>query len=501
MECQYQRPDGQKCQFGFDEQPAHFNGKYYCIWHLPYDGKRKWSAWQREEFQRLLADRIDNAAKGKEALDLVGVVLNIPLSVRGLVFYRVDLRGARVVNELDCRQITVHEAIIAQGLVVKDKASFDNATLGSATFVGATFQGPVSFHELKSEGAIDFDDAVFHGYAVFTGATFSQRASFKNASFKVEASFYLANFLDSALFNRAIFEGATPFDEAKFSKRASFVGATFKTYVEFKDCVFLDHTDFRDASFSSHVGFARSIFAKAAIFSVIDSQTAKLPDSSWAGAVFKDAVSFENREFSTKGDFSGAEFNKAPNFHGCAFHEAMVFPIESAFRERGGDDAAKAYRTLRLAMEKLSARIEVGQFFALEQDALRNTPGRLRRNEWLMSWAYAKLSDYGRNALKPLIALIVALFLCAGIYACVVSPEVSLEAKVDHDLLWRSLVFSIQQVAQPFWVWRQPTETILVNTSGSTPLYVALIATIQSVFALVLISLSLLSIRWRFKRE
>jgi uncharacterized protein YjbI with pentapeptide repeats len=499
MECSFARRSGTKCQFRYDEHPEHWNGKYYCIWHVPIERKRQWNDTQRKEFEGLLADRIRDVASQQGVLDLVGIVSTVPVTLDGLIFSRVDLQHARIASTLSCRRTTVTESIECRKLEVIDNVAFDNATLAAASFVTANFLGPVSFHEVDIGGPSDFDGAVFQAHTEFTGSTFRDRASFQGSIFKAESSFYKAKFLAVALFEDATFEGAAPFDEVRFEKRASFERALFKSYVEFRESTFVGHAIFRAASFHTYVGFRSVSFETDALFGAPDPATRRLPSSSWDGARFLGAATFENREFSTQGNFSNAVFTRAPNFHGCEFHQAMVFPLESAFKERAGSEAAQAYRTLRLAMEKLSARIEVGQFFALEQESLRNTPGRLRRNEWVMSWLYGKLSDYGRNALKPILVLTIAILAFSGVYALIASPVLTFSAGFDLALVWRSIAFSVQQTVQPFWVWREPDRTVLLDSS--TPLYVAPIATAQSIASLVLVSLTLLAIRWRFKRE
>ncbi len=498
MKCRFRHPSASGCQFVGESQFVNFNGNLYCEWHAPIDVKRNWDKKQLGSFATKLAARVDTAAKQLGILDLVGLVCTTPVSIENRSFSTIDLRNAQI-DTLSCKGITVSLSLECQSLQVKKEANFDKAKLASASFSRAEFQGDLSFHEVHIEAATDFDGATFQSHSNFSGAVFGGRANFKNSAFKAESSFLLANFHDAALFDRANFLDPVVFHEARFSKRASFDHATFASHADFKECVFKDHAVFRGAAFKSYLGFSSALFMRDAVFSSLEPNDRRLPYSTWEGAKFSASASFENREFTTQGDFLNTEFAKAPNFHGCEFHQAMVFPAESAFLEREGAAAAQAYRTLRLAMEKLSARIEVGQFFALEQEALRNTPGRLRRHEWLMSWLYGALSNYGRNAQRPIVILLSMLLLFSVIYAISVSPILSVSAKLDLEILRRSLVFSIQQAVQPFWVWREPGKTIL--SENSSPLFVAAIATIQSIASVILVSLALLAIRWRFKRE
>jgi uncharacterized protein YjbI with pentapeptide repeats len=496
MNCEFQLANGRTCQFRSEDHYQAWNGKIYCIWHLPHERKQNWSETERNEFAELLADRIRASAKEGGVLDLVGVVSTIPVSLEGLTFSRVDLQHAKVLSDFNCQKLTVTESIDCRNLQVNSQASFDNATFAAAVFSDAAFQGPVSFHEVNIEGAAEFDGAVFQAHAVFSGTTFGGRASFQHSTFKAETSFLLARFFDRALFGRVTFESGVVFDDARFDGFASFEPALFRGHAEFRSVIFRDHAVFRATTFESYVAFRNATFEKDAMFSVLVPATSRLPFSTWEGAKFRATASFENREFSTQGNFENVEFARAPIFHGCAFHEAMVFPQESAFKERSGAAAAQAYRTLRLAMEKLSAKIEAGQFYALEHEARRNTPGQMSATERSLSYLYDKVSNYGRNGARP-IAWLFALAAFFGVaYAAITTPVYFGEP--DWPRIGRALSFSLEQVVQPVGIWRDTKSDLF---GEAIPLWVRWVCTLQSLLAIALVSLSLLAIRWRFKRE
>jgi hypothetical protein len=293
------------------------------------------------------------------------------------------------------------------------------------------------------------------------------------------ADFQMAKFKAGAHFGSVTISGAASFGFATFSADANFASATFKRAVSFVETTFS---------------------AKATFNALDDSKQKTFLLSKWVNAKFLAGASFANRIFGDRGDFRGTLFVRAPRFHGCAFHEAMVFPDEGHFKDRSSRGAAQAYRTLRLAMEKMSARLEAGRFYALEHESRRNTPGEMKFTDRLLSWLYARLSDYGRDAVRPLL-LMVAVALGSGLlYAWISGSPLSMKAPVDWSRIGNAMSFIFEQVVQPVGVWRD-VKNVLFGDAGSIPLWLRWVCTFQSLVSLALMALSLLAVRWRFKRE
>jgi uncharacterized protein YjbI with pentapeptide repeats len=387
-------------------------------------------------------------------------------------------------------------------------ADFTGRTLINAEFNYAVFNGMARFGDAEFDGLTSFVSARFLGDADFT-AQFRWNALFSFSKFKAGALFAGAKFWGKTYFNNAEFgrDGRwVSFSHAEFRKDVVFQSAVFSDDVDFYKAVFGGAAWFDGAVFQRYARFTSATFAgPASFFGGSEVASLQFGSCSWEEATFGSSASFENRLFTAYGDFRVKKFAQAPRFHGCTFHEAMVFPTEAAFEDRSSEGAAQAYRTLRLGMEKLSARHEAGMFYALEQASLRSSLGHMKRHERWLSWLYETCSDYGRNGARPIVVLIGVAVLFALVYAVFPGLHAVLAGEpipsLDLGSVGRSATFSLQQVVQPFWVWRNPTSTVLFDGDGKSPLSLAWVATLQSLFSIALVSLSVLALRWRFKRE
>lgn len=472
------------CQFGADEVCTDYESKSYCRWHLPLVAKAAWSEAQKHTFAEALEARLDDLDERDATADFCGVQFFGAADFSGRTLRGADFRHATLLGNAQFRAVTFDGDASFDDTTFRGEAGFNLATFNAeASFMGAKFKWDAAFLSATFNGPATFREATIDSFAIFDGTRFDDRTSFFGTTFK-----------ESAMFESATFNGYASFDSATFDKAAHFASTTFKELADFASAIFNGPADFTSATFASYAVFDAGN----------DVRSQRFGKSSWQGATFGGDVSFENREFTTSGDLRVRKFAKAARFHGCTFHEAMVFPQEAAFEDRSSEGAAQAYRTLRLGMEKLSARHDAGMFYALEQASLRNTPGRMKRHEWCLSWLYEKCSDYGRNAWRPVwLLLLVAALVIPG-YALAALFATFLAGNPFPNfftLLGRSTVFSMQQVMQPLWVWRDPMTTVLIDGDGKSPLWLALLATPQSLLTISLVSLSFLALRWRFKRE
>ncbi|WP_291921991.1 pentapeptide repeat-containing protein, partial [Limnohabitans sp.] len=120
---------------------------------------------------------------------------------------------------------------------------------------------------------------------------------------------------------------------------------------------------------------------------------------SFDNSVFSGPVSFNGRKFADTTSFFKCNFAEVPTFHSCELNqdtsfEGSVFPPAT-----GSEEAARAYRTLKLAFSKQQAIREEQRFFRLEmeEETLRETG--LKR---LLFQAYKTFSDYGFSITRPL---------------------------------------------------------------------------------------------------
>jgi len=350
-------------------------------------------------------------------------------------------------------------------------------------------------------------------------ATFNHYGDFESAAFRQNADFESAAFNENGDFNSANFDGYVDFESATFAGYADFDFATFGQAVNFRSVTFGD-----DANFTAPVDRAK----------------ATLRASCWERAGFRNDAIFENRIFIGAGEFEGATFHKAPRFHGCTLHQAVRFPTEDHFRDTRSPEAEQAYRTLKLAMAAMKARGGEGMFFTLEQRSLRNVAidvyshrlssfrrdvmsrftrrprdsasdatetsssqvrAPMRLHEITLSWLYDSLSEFGRNAVRRAWVVIALWAMASVAYAAIAGGPVDLRAPIDAQLLEHSAAFSLEQVLRPLYVWGSNAGTLYRDINVQIPLPVKLLASLQSVLSLALISLSLLALNWRFKRD
>jgi hypothetical protein len=502
--CAYDQ-DGQRCQFEDTEPLSSCGDGDYCDWHLPASAKAEWPPARLEEFQARLVSRVDNLVAQEKSFDFTGVVF-------------------------------------------PDRAYFAKRTLRKARFCNATFMGTVNFGSSIFDGVTNFTSAHFTAEAhfraveftaevLFNGAQFADKADFSTAVFKRNVNFCHAVFDDFASFYQTTFELPTSFEYAVFQKKALFHCAAFRSNANFGHCIFHLTAMFIAAEFGDLVSFEQSAFHFLALFAAPpEKDKAVLRRSLWMNAYFHASVSFENRIFASAGDFSGATFVRAPEFHGCTLHQAMVFPKMRHFKDTRSADAAQAYRTLKLGMAAMKARQEEGMFFTLEQRSLRNSAleawatrvrdiiarsmQRLRRKpqgpstyklqlnadreakvsmgpaEVALSWLYDGASEFGRNPFRPALGVLVVCLGFALLYAMINGQHVAPNAPINLPLLKNSLLCSVQQIVRPFYIWDAKTAFC-----GRISRTLILVASLQTVFSLGLVSLSLLALNWRFKRD
>lgn len=315
------------CQFGQVGAPwTDYNGMSWCRFHLPEAAKRDWTEKQRNAFGQELQGLILDAARERRLLDLSGVV--VPGSFRlGNTRKKLMLPNALL---LDC-----------------------------------VFMGDVTFENVSFSGWAYFDGTHFCDQALLDGTTYCGEASFNRVDFGPNVHFGNSHFRDNAYFQGARFPLNTWCSDVRFAGRAWFQEAVFGGISYFERCSFGGDADYS----TDHPGDPHLAF----------------PTISFEGSTFKDTVSFTNRRFSNRTRFTGAVFHLAPEFYGCQLHEDTDL-TNTTFLDQGQAkrsvicgvtprevDSARAYRTLRRAMEHLRDTENEGRFFALEKEAIRGS--------------------------------------------------------------------------------------------------------------------------------
>lgn len=336
---------------------------------------------------------------------------------------------------------------------------------------------------------VRFDDAQFGDFVMFTGARFGNRACFAGARFGFSANFSEAQFGDGAVFSGVQFGDGAVFSGAQFGDGAVFSGVEFGNVTWFTGTQFGDEADFSRAKFGHRADFSGAQFGAGTRFSVAEigagasfdavsianlkvtlerldisrdavhrlmskvEATSLSPDAflaiSFDGTHFVGDVSFRNRIFKGATTFgslvdhhetkglddkrktirvdSKARFGGIPIFHGCTLNQDTSFD-DAEFRAPPSADAARAYRTLRLAFAQQQAIREEQRFFRCEMEAEAGIASGARRIMFLL---YGKLANYGFSFRRPLCFWLLSTGVCGLFYGLIAGPYPSFATGVD----------------------------------------------------------------------
>ena len=353
------------------------------------------------------------------------------------------------------------------------------------TFREARFEYSTDFRKAEFiGGGADFSEAKFIDEEIYGGGNFFSKAKFIGG----DANFRKAKFRKNAVFKKVEFEWSAIFTETIFKGGAIFKKARFKWSALFQNTQFSGCVCFQNARFKRKADFTSPGNKKD-----IDALQGKVD---FSGAEFLDEVSFNNRKFRQETSFKNCNFHKAPRFHGCKLHQDTNF-TDARFLDTQGDEAARAYRALKLDMEEKRARQEQLVFYALEMKSRRSA--EKRKFLKFFSWLYEATSDYGQRIFLPLVWLGFLFALFAFFYAVYFKELLHLDTA---SILSQSLHFSIKQIIRPFGLFGSSSlSDFFVQTPSKNLLALPLIiaAALQSFLSLALLLLSTLAARWRFK--
>lgn len=188
-----------------DEPPAEFEGKHYCLFHLPTKKK------DIDKFEKKLRERLT----------------------------AIEEKIAEAEKLPEDRQKTAKKAV---------KYDFRYVWFPSIT----------NFFGYKFALAADFSSAIFTAAANFNAATFTSTAYFMSATFTSTAYFGETTFTSGAYFSKATFTTAAYFRKAIFTAAANFSSATFeeKSQVFFFETRFSSRLSFNYTVFKGYLAFA-----------------------------------------------------------------------------------------------------------------------------------------------------------------------------------------------------------------------------------------------------
>jgi uncharacterized protein YjbI with pentapeptide repeats len=303
-----------------------------------------------------------------------------------------------------------------------DKADFGK--LGITNLRGFRFNAP---QPSSKSASISFEGASFESAFDFTGATFGSLARFDGATFRGQVRFGGAEFGPNLRFSGAIFQGAAHFEGARFDRGAWFWEAQFHQRAIFDGAQFDQGASFMGARFEGDVTFEawdegrlaafwlgfldeEAVEARLALVKRLGLRSDAFLDITFSGARFARRVSFQNRGFLGMTDFGPVKlhdghalqgtptrFEGVPEFHGCRLHQNTSFD-DAKFDAPSSLEAARAYRSLKLAMAQQQAVREEQRFFRLEMKVEADLEMGPRRALFRL---YRWLSDYGFSLWRP----------------------------------------------------------------------------------------------------
>lgn len=222
-----------------------FEGKHYCLVHLPTEEK------DIEKFEEIFWARLEEVEKKIAANE------KKPEKEREKGIYH------------SFGYLWFPSKVCLGGYKFLAGATFDSATFSAdADFKSATFLAGVTFRSATFSADANFDSATFSDYANFDSATFSDYTDFKLATFSAEAYFKSATFSADASFSSATFSARAVFVSTTFSAEAYFRSATFLVEAYFNLATFSTDADFNAAKFTetSQVFFRQTRFCKTVNF-------------------------------------------------------------------------------------------------------------------------------------------------------------------------------------------------------------------------------------------
>ena len=480
------------CQFLYEfheNELIDVDGKKLCPCHAPLEDengnpteKESWTDDERENFYAIIHTLCRNATEKQEHLDLSGVIFPSGANFRGMEFPDVDFSYTQFNGGVDFRDTRFRG---------KSTRFYNTRFHFRADFRETRFySGKATFRDAQFGEVADFGNALFEGIISFQDAQFRAGARFENAKFTGESGAYFggARFETSATFHDAQFEAVTDFQDARFNEDVTFGKARFNKEAIFQNAQFNSQARFQYITFNGHANFTApgNNDDASAFWGKVDFEDSK----------FLDEVDFENRTFQRATSFKGCAFHKAPRFHNSRLHQNTDFTA-AEFIDTTSAGSALAYRTLKLDMEVKRARQEQLRFYALEMKSRRHS--EKRKFMKFISWMYGAMSDYGQRIFLPLAWLVYLFLLFTLFYAAYFKGLPNLDAASIPSLAFH---FSIKQIIRPFGVFGPSS---LIKLLGKTPssslmaLPLIIAATLQSTLSLVLLLLSALAARWRFK--
>ncbi|MFN0139623.1 MAG: pentapeptide repeat-containing protein [Pyrinomonadaceae bacterium] len=427
-----------------DEPLSEFEGKQYCLFHLPTVDK------DVEKFEEIFKARLEAVESKSAEIDKLPEGEQADAK-EGFSYYfryvwfpsKVELNKYNFSAEADFKSATFSAEADFISATFSGYANFTSATFSDGVYFSyATFSDYAVFALATFSAFADFRSVACSAYADFGLATFSADASFRWATFSADTSFRSATFSDDTYFRSATFLGEADFAGAKFSKmrETSFVKANFAKDTFFDRTRFSNDVTFNSAIFGpdSDVFFRRAFFAGTANFRYCTSEGYMRFSNLRQGD--KNKFNFEEAAFEKANRVSFHTVDLCPNWFVNVDARKFVFAditwknLDSDLRNRNIDAeldsladtgaALQKKRIFEVAARQLAVNAEENnrydeaakfRYMAMETRRLEETK-HFRASRFLI-WVYKWTSGYGESWSRALVVLLCVLVLFGVLYA------------------------------------------------------------------------------------
>ena len=373
-----------------------------------------------------------------------------------------------------------------------NRAQFGGNSVGNTLLVFSSFEfgDGADFSNAIFGDEVNFEGAKWGDGANFQSAQWGSDANFRNCEWGAQSNFFEARWGEGAFFtfakwgpvsrfSKALWADFAHFESVMWGDNADFIGANWGSCSNFDSATWGRNARLRDAVFGDFADFTNTHWQDAKFSGVTFGRTAKFIGATWAGdavfdsaqvpiseidfseSVFEMGANFLGRKFQGTTLFSNARFGQAPLLHGCELHQDTSFEGAKFPKATGSEEAARAYRTLKLAFSKQQAIREEQRFFRLEmeEETLRETG--LKR---VLFKAYKFCSDYGFSVVRPLVYGGVSVLMLTALYgflswlgqcgvslqACHFAPQ-WLEFSLLQTLPLPGLDKLVEEASKVFW--------------------------------------------------
>lgn len=360
------------------------------------------------------------------------------------------------------------------------------------TFRNCKFSNGLSISNIKSGAAILFDDCEFseHIYLEDIGNPKENiNVTFSGSSFDISELNMYNSFLDNLLFS-----SVTSLSPAGLIKIRKTKVKTFKIEKSSLKTFDVDLDNEYSGTFFIRDSTLNDLFLPSSLaekeedrpLTAISLESSSIGELNISGRILKYPLRFIE-----------TNFRKSPKLHDVKIPQGSLFPAYDYYHDKSGERSVKAYRTLRLAMEEQRARDEEGMFYRLEQETILNTRSNSPKIVYFSYW-YNILSRYGTNYRRPLMILFAVIIMFSFLYSLILSPVLGPTYQFDLNIIRSGVIFSIKQVVNPFSMLGDFIP--FGEKYHIRNLTIIIMGTVQSLISLPLIALSILAIRWKFKR-